>query len=143
MADEAFDRMIATNVKGSFNVLREAARRTRDGGRIITLASSIVHGMPPGTAAYAASKGDQQVYAKILAKELAGRNISVTAVAPGAVDTALLRQHGDAAIAGIAEQTPYGRLGQPEDIATVISTLCGAEASWVNGDTIFANGGLS
>jgi len=142
MTDEAFDRMIATNVKGSFNVLREAARRVRDGGRIISLSSSIIKTPPPGTGAYAASKVVQVLYSGVLAKELAGRDISVNAVAPGAVDTQLLRQHGEEALKGIPEQTPLGRLGLPEDIAGTIALLCSKEGAWVNGQNVFANGGL-
>lgn len=142
MTDEAFDRMIATNVKGSFNVLREAARRVRDGGRIISLSSSIIKTPPPGTGAYAASKAVQVLYSGVLAKELAGRDISVNAVAPGAVDTQLLRQHGEEALKGIPEQTPLGRLGLPEDIAGTIALLCSKEGAWVNGQNVFANGGL-
>lgn len=142
MTDEAFDRMIATNVKGGFNVLREAARRTRDGGRIISLSSSIINAPPPGTAAYAATKAAQVHYSSVLSKELAGRDISVNAIAPGAVDTQLLRQHGEEALRGIPEQTPLGRLGQPEDIANVIALLCSRDGTWINGGNVFANGGL-
>lgn len=142
MTDAAFDRMIATNVKGSFNVLREAARRTRDGGRIISLSSSIIKTPPPGTGAYAATKSAQVLFSTVLAKELAGRNISVNAVAPGAVDTQLLRQHGEAALRGIPEQTPLGRLGLPEDIAGVIALLCSQDGAWIDAQTVFANGGL-
>ncbi|RVC68749.1 SDR family oxidoreductase, partial [Mesorhizobium sp. M2A.F.Ca.ET.046.02.1.1] len=142
MTDAAFDRMMATNVKGSFNVLREAARRTRDGGRIISLASSIIKTPPPGTGAYAATKSAQVLFSSVLAKELAGRNISVNAVAPGAVDTQLLRQHGEEALRGIPEQTPLGRLGLPEDIASVIALLCSQDGAWIDAQTVFANGGL-
>jgi len=143
MTDAAFDRMMATNIKGSFNVLREAAKRTRDGGRIISLSSSIIRQVPPAAGAYAATKAAQELFTKALARELAGRNISVNAVAPGAVDTQLLRQHGEAALHGIPEQTPLGRLGQPEDIAGVIAGLCSGESAWINGQNIFANGGMS
>ncbi|MCD2184978.1 SDR family oxidoreductase [Rhizobium sp. GN54] len=142
MTDAAFDRMMATNVKGSFNVLREAARRTRDGGRIISLSSSIIKTPPPATAAYAATKGAQVLFSSVLAKELAGRNISVNSVAPGAVDTQLLRQHGEDALRGIPEQTPLGRLGLPEDIAGVIALLCSQDGAWIDGHNVFANGGL-
>lgn len=142
MTDAAFDRMMATNVKGSFNVLREAARRTRDGGRIISLASSIIKTPPPATGAYAATKSAQVLFTSVLAKELAGRNISVNAVAPGAVDTQLLRQHGEDALRGIPEQTPLGRLGLPEDIAGVIALLCSQDGAWIDAQTVFANGGL-
>lgn len=143
MTDEAFDRMLATNVKGGFNVLREAARRTRDGGRIITLSSSIIKATPPGAAAYSATKADQEIFANALSKELAGRNISVNAIAPGAVDTQLLRQHGEEALRGIPGQTPLGRLGQPEDIAEAIALLCSSAGAWINGQNVFANGGIA
>ncbi|MCI0755519.1 SDR family oxidoreductase [Teichococcus vastitatis] len=142
MTDAAFDRMMATNVKGSFNVLREAARRTREGGRIISLSSSITLQRPAGGGAYAASKAAQDFYTSALAKELAGRQISVNAVAPGAVDTQLLRQHGDAALAGIPAMTPHGRIGLPEDIANVIAALCSNDGQWIHGQVVFANGGI-
>ncbi|MBW9052411.1 SDR family oxidoreductase [Rhizobium mesosinicum] len=143
MTDEAFDRMMATNVRGSFNVLREASRRVRDGGRIISLSSSIVKMSPPGTAAYAATKAAQEIYSNVLAKELGGRNISVNAISPGAVDTQLLRQHGEEALRGIPEATPLRRLGQPEDIANVISLLCSKDGAWIDGQNVFANGGIA
>ncbi|MBX4865062.1 SDR family oxidoreductase [Rhizobium sophorae] len=143
MTDAAFNRMIATNLTGSFNVLREAARRIRDGGRIVTLSSSITLSNPAFTGAYAASKAAQVSYASVLAKELSGRNISVNAISPGAVDTQLLRQHGEEALKGIPERTPLRRLGQPEDIAGVIASLCVTDGAWINGQNVFANGGLS
>lgn len=142
MTDAAFDRMIATNVKGSFNVLREAARRTRDGGRIISLSSGITRQTPPAAGVYAATKATQDLYTAALARELAGRRISVNAVAPGAVDTQLLRQHGDAALAGLPAATPHGRIGLPEDIASVIAALCSGDAEWIHGQVLHANGGL-
>lgn len=143
MTDEAFDRMMATNVKGSFNVLREASRRVRDGGRIISLSSSIIKMNPPATAAYAATKAAQEIYSSVLAKELGGRNISVNAISPGAVDTQLLRQHGEEALRGIPEATPLRRLGQPEDIANIIGLLCTQDGAWIDGQNIFANGGIA
>ncbi len=143
MTDEAFDRMMATNVKGSFNVLREASRRVRDGGRIISLSSSIIKMSPPATAAYAATKAVQEIYSSVLAKELGGRNISVNAISPGAVDTQLLRQHGEEALRGIPEATPLRRLGQPEDIANIIGLLCTQDGAWIDGQNIFANGGIA
>lgn len=143
MADEAFDRMMATNIKGSFNVLREASRRVRDGGRIISLSSTIIKMSPPATAAYAATKAAQEIYSNVLAKELGGRNISANAISPGAVDTQLLRQHGEAALRGIPEATPLRRLGQPEDIANVIGLLCSQDGAWIDGQNIFANGGIA
>lgn len=142
MTDAAFDRMIATNVKGSFNVLREAAKRTRDGGRIISLSSSITLQRPPGGGVYAATKATQDFYTSALAKELAGRRISVNAVAPGAVDTQLLRQHGEAALAPIPAMTPHGRIGLPEDIANTIAALCSGDGEWIHGQVVYSNGGI-
>ena len=89
MNDEEFDRMFAVNAKGSFNVLREASRRVRNGGRIITLSSSIVQFRSPTYGPYAATKAVQDMYASVLAKELGARKVSVNAVAPGLVNTTL------------------------------------------------------
>lgn len=139
--DEAFDRMIATNVKGGFNVLREAARRTREGGRIVTLASTSVRAKRATHGAYAATKAAQEIYAGCLAKELAGRRISVNAIAPGPTNTSLLdvppplRQQA-------AQMTPYGRIGEPEDVANAIAALCSRDGEWINGQLVFANGGF-
>jgi 3-oxoacyl-[acyl-carrier protein] reductase len=144
MEDADFDRMIATNVKGGFNVLREAARRTRDGGRIISLGSTIVLMTPPQCGPYAATKAVQDRFSSALAKELAGRRISVNAIAPGAVDTDLLRSKGTPEqLAGAAATTPYGRLGKADDIAAVIASLCSLSGEWINGQLVFANGGIA
>lgn len=143
MNDEDFDRVMAVNVKGSFNVLREASRRVRENGRIISLSSSITELRTPTYGPYAASKAAQEIYANILAKELAGRMISVNAVAPGLVNTTLFTDgKTPEQIAGFAQRTPHGRLAEPEDIARVISALCNDDGWWVNGQTVFANGGI-
>jgi len=141
MTDEAFDRMIATNIKGGFNVLREAARRTRDGGRIIAIASTSMTQKRATHGAYAATKAAQEMYAGSLAKELAGRRISVNAVAPGPTNTDLFRVPPQLRQMA-ADQTPYGRIAEPSDIAKVISALCSSDGEWVNGQLVFANGGF-
>lgn len=143
MSDADFIRMFDINVKGSFYVLREAARRVRDGGRIIALSSSITLLRTPTYGPYAATKGAQEIFANVLAKELAGRNISVNAVAPGVTNTPLFTDgKTDQQIAGFVERTPHKRLGEPADIANAISALCSADGWWVNGQTVFANGGI-
>lgn len=143
MTDQDFDRMIAVNVKGSFNVLREAARRVRDNGRIIALSSSITQLRTATYGPYAASKGAQDMYVSSLAKELAGRMISVNAIAPGVVNTPLFTDgKSPQDIAGFAQRTPHKRLGEPDDIARLVSNLCNEDGWWVSGQTIFANGGL-
>ena len=139
--DTAFDRMIATNIKGSFNVLREAARRVRDGGRIVTLASTSIKAKRATHGGYAATKAAQEIFAGVLSKELAGRRISVNAIAPGPTNTSLLdvppplREQA-------AQMTPYGRIGEPEDIANAIAALCSGDGEWINGQLVFANGGF-
>lgn len=143
MRDADFDRMMAVNIKGSFNVLREAAQQVRDGGRLIALSSSITKLRSPTYGPYAASKAAQDLFANVLAKELEGRNISVNAIAPGLVNTTLFTNgKTDEQIAGFAQRTPHKRLGEPEDIARVISTLCSNDGWWINGQTVFANGGI-
>jgi 3-oxoacyl-[acyl-carrier protein] reductase len=143
MADADFDRMFDVNVKGGFNVMREAARRVRDGGRIISTSSSITLLRSPTYGPYAASKAAQELFANILAKELAGRNISVNAIAPGLVNTTLFTDgKTPEQIAGFVQRTPHGRLAEPEDIAGVTSALCGERGWWISGQTVFANGGI-
>lgn len=143
MSDADFAHMMDVNVKGSFHVLREAARRVRDGGRIFALSSSITQLRTPTYGPYAASKAAQELYANVLAKELEGRLISVNALAPGVVNTTLFTDgKTPQMIAGFAQRTPHKRLGEPEDIAGVIATLCSGEGGWVNGQTVFANGGI-
>jgi 3-oxoacyl-[acyl-carrier protein] reductase len=143
MTDEDFIRMVDVNQKGSFFVMREAARRVRDGGRIIGLNSSIVELRSPTYGPYAATKAAQGLFASCLAKELAGRMISVNAVAPGLVNTTLFTDgKTPEQIAGFAARTPHGRLGEPEDIAGAIAALCAPEGGWTNGQTVFVNGGV-
>jgi 3-oxoacyl-[acyl-carrier protein] reductase len=141
--DALFDRHIAVNLKGTFNSLREAAKRMRDGGRIINFSSSVIGIYQPGYAVYAATKAGVEAMTHILAKELRGRHITVNAVAPGPVATALfLDGKSPEAVAGYAKLPPLERLGQPEDIANVISFLAGPEGGWVNGQVLRANGGI-
>lgn len=143
MSDEDFIRMFDVNQKGSFFVLREAARRVRDGGRIIAISSSITQLRSPTYGPYAASKASQELFANVLAKELAGRMISVNAVAPGVVNTPLFTDgKTKEQIQGFADRTPHKRLGEPEDIANVIAAMCREDTGWINGQTVFANGGI-
>ncbi|RVL78356.1 SDR family oxidoreductase [Sinorhizobium meliloti] len=144
MSDEDVNHMFDVNILGSFHTLREAARRVRDGGRIFALSSTITRFRTETYGPYAASKMAQELYATVLAKELAGRNISVNAIAPGVVNTTLFTDgKTEAGLAGFVKRTPYGRLGEPNDIANVISLLCSGGASWVNGQVVYANGGIA
>jgi 3-oxoacyl-[acyl-carrier protein] reductase len=136
-----FDRMHRTNVRGTFVVNQQAARRVRPGGAIINVSTSVTRLSVPGYSAYAASKAAVEALSLILARELRGRDITVNAVAPGPTGTALFLEGKSAElIEQIADQNPMGRIGTPGDVAEVISALAGP-ARWINGQTIFVNGG--
>ncbi|MFB8438034.1 SDR family oxidoreductase [Streptomyces niveus] len=139
---DALDRMHRTNIRGTFVVGQQAARRVRSGGAIINFSSSVVGLAFPGYTAYAASKGAVEAMTLILARELRGRDITVNAVAPGPTATALFLDGKDEeTVAKLAAQAPLERLGRPEDIAEVVSFLAGP-ARWVNGQVLRANGGI-
>jgi 3-oxoacyl-[acyl-carrier protein] reductase len=141
--DTLFDSQIAINLKGSFNTLREAARRLRNGGRIINLSSSVVGLYQPSYAVYAATKAGVEAMTHVLAKELRGRNITVNAVAPGPTATALfLDGKPQQVIEHLTKLAPLERLGQPEDIANTVAFLAGPDGAWVNGQVLRANGGI-
>jgi len=141
--DALFDRQVAVNVKGVFNGLREAARRLRAGGRIITFSSSVVGLYPPTYAVYAATKAAVEAMTHVLAKELRGRNITVNAIAPGPTATDLfLKGKPQTVIDQMAKAAPLERLGTPEDIASVVAFLAGPDGGWVNGQVLRANGGI-
>lgn len=143
-SDEAFDRQVAVNLGGVFRGLREGAWRLADGGRIISLSSTLVGVYFPTYGIYAATKAGVEAMTHVLAKELGPRRITVNAVAPGPVETALfLEGKSDAQVAAIAGMIPLGRLGQPADIAGVVAFLAGPEGGWVNGQVIRANGGMA
>ncbi|ETF01062.1 3-ketoacyl-ACP reductase [Advenella kashmirensis W13003] len=139
-----FDKTIATNLRGAFLVLAQAATAVREGGRIIALSSSVIAKSFPGYGPYIASKAGVEGLVRVLANEMRGRHITVNAVAPGPVDTELFRQGKTAAqIEQIAKLAPLERLGTPEDIAAVISFLAGEGGGWVNGQILRANGGFA
>ena len=142
--DAQFDRIIAINLKGSFNAMREAGRRLREGGRIINFSSSLVGTLLPTYGAYVASKAAVEGMTPILAKELRGRRITVNAVAPGPTATELfLKGKPDALVEHLAKAAPLERLGTPEDIASVVAFLAGPDGGWVNGQVLRANGGMA
>lgn len=141
--DALFDRQIAVNLKGTFNTLREAARRLRDGGRIVNFSSSVVGLLQPTYGVYAGTKAAVEAMTPILAKELRGRNITVNAIAPGPTATKLfLDGKPQDVIDRLAKLPPLERLGQPEDIADAVAFLVGPDGAWINGQTLRANGGI-
>jgi 3-oxoacyl-[acyl-carrier protein] reductase len=135
------DQVLRTNVRGTFVVDQQAARRLRRGGAIINFSSSITRFSRPGYSAYGASKGAVEAITLTLARELRGRDISVNAVAPGPTATALfLDGKNDELTRQIAEESPLERLGQPADLAEIVAFLAGP-GRWLNGQVLFANGG--
>ena len=141
--DALFDRHVAINLKGTFNGLREASKRMRDGGRIVSFSSSVVGLYQSTYAVYAATKGAVEAMSRILAKELGRRGITVNVVAPGPVSTELfLGDKSEEQVAAVTKMIPLGRLGEPDDIARVVAFLVGPDGGWVNGQVLRANGGL-
>lgn len=140
--DEDFARVFDINVKGVFNLLRDAALRLRDGGRIVTLSSSVLAMNLPGYGVYAASKAAVETLSRFLAHELRGRRITVNTVAPGPVATELFfAGKSEERVAQLARLSPLERLGQPEDIANVVAFLASEAGGWINGQLVRANGG--
>ncbi|MFF4659162.1 SDR family oxidoreductase [Streptomyces sp. NPDC001381] len=140
---DAFDRLTRTNVRGTFVVAQQAARRVRAGGAVVTFSTSVTRLSFPGYAAYAASKGAVEALTPVLARELRGRDITVNTVAPGPTATPLFLEGKDGeTIARLAAQPPLERLGTPDDIAETVAFLAGP-GRWVNGQVLFANGGIA
>jgi 3-oxoacyl-[acyl-carrier protein] reductase len=141
--DALFDQQIAINLKGSFNAMREAAKRLRDGGRIVNFSTSVVGTKLETYGVYTATKAAIETMTAILSKEMRGRDITVNAVAPGPVATDLfLTGKSQELIDRLAKMNPMERLGTPEDIASVVSFLVGPDGGWINGQVLRANGGM-
>jgi 3-oxoacyl-[acyl-carrier protein] reductase len=141
---ETFDKVIAINLRGTFLVFAQAAQKVAEGGRIIAFSSSVLAKSFPTYGPYIASKAGVEGLVPVLANELRGRNITVNAVAPGPTGTDLfLNGKTPEQIAQLSKLAPLERLGQPEDIANVVSFLAGPDGSWVNAQILRANGGFA
>ena len=142
--DALFDKIVDTNLKGTFNTLRVAAKKLRQGGRIVNFSSSVTRLGFPGYSVYAATKSAVETMTNIFAKELRGRSITVNAVAPGPTATDLfLTGKSQEEIDKLLKMPPMERLGKPEDIAAVVAFLTGPDGGWVDGQTLRANGGIA
>lgn len=139
-----FDTMIATNLRGAFLVLGEAAARLGKDGRIIALSTSVIARAAPGYGAYIASKAGVEGLVHVLAQEVRGRGVTVNAVAPGPTGTELfLDGKSGEEIERLAKVPPLERLGEPEDIARAVAFLAGPDGGWVHGQILRVNGGFA
>ena len=144
VTEAMFDSMFATNTRGVFFSMQEAAKRLREGGRIVNISSGITILGGPGGSVYGGTKGAIEQFTMAVAKELGPRGITVNTVSAGGTSTDLL----DAAVpkefqAAMAANSPFGRIGQPEDIADVVAFLCSHAGRWITGQNIRATGGAA
>jgi len=141
--DALFDSQIAINLKGTFNTLREAGNRLRDGGRIVNFSTTVVGLRLESYGVYVATKAAVEAMTAVMSKELRGRSITVNAVAPGPTATALfLDGKSPELIERMSKMNPLERLGTPDDIASAVAFLTGADGGWINGQVLRANGGM-
>ncbi|MDM9627448.1 SDR family oxidoreductase [Rhizobium sp. S152] len=141
--DADFERLMDVNLKGTFNTLREAGKRLRNGGRIVNFSTSVVGLKLETYGIYAATKAAVETLTAIMSKEMRGREITVNAVAPGPTATDLfLTGKSEELVSRLAKMNPLERLGTPEDIAAAVSFLVGPDGSWINGQVLRANGGM-
>lgn len=141
---DAFDKLIAINLRGSFLVLAQAAQHVEKGGRIIALSTSVIAKSFPAYGPYIASKAGVEGLVHVLANELRGREITVNAVAPGPVGTEMFF-HGktDEQVSNIAKMNPMERIGTPAEIASTVAFLAGPDGAWVNSQVLRVNGGFA
>ena len=141
---DTFDKVIATNLRGTFLVFARAAQHVAEGGCIIAFSSSVLAKNFPAYGPYIASKAGVEGLVHVLANELRGRRITVNAIAPGPVGTELfLNGKSEEQIKQIGKMAPLERLGQPDDIANVVSFLAGPDGGWINAQVLRANGGFA
>jgi 3-oxoacyl-[acyl-carrier protein] reductase len=144
MSDDDWETVISTNLRGTFNTARAVSRKMmrRRTGAIVNVSSVVgVHGNP-GQANYAASKAGIIGLTKALARELGSRGVRVNAIAPGYISTELTDVLPEEARSLILQNTPLGRLGEPEDVAGAVRFLCSDEAAFITGEVLLVDGGL-
>ena len=144
MTDEEWDMVLDTNLKGVFNCTRAVAKQMirQRSGRIVNMASVMGMVGNAGQANYSASKGGVIALTKTTARELGSRGITVNAVAPGFIQTAMTEEMPEEAKANISERIPLKRLGTPEDVAEVVLFLCSPASSYITGQVIAVDGGM-
>jgi 3-oxoacyl-[acyl-carrier protein] reductase len=144
MKEAAWDRVLAINLKGAFHCMQAVAKvmMKQRSGRIINIASVVGVMGNPGQANYTASKAGLIALTKTAARELASRGITVNAVAPGFIDTAMTADLPEKVKEAMLAQVPLGRMGQPEDVAEAVAFLASDKASYMTGQVVHVNGGM-
>jgi len=140
VTEEEFDTSFRVNVRGCFNGCQLALERMNNGGRIINISSSTTGLMLPGYGVYDATKGAIEAMSHVISKELGPRGITVNVVSPGATET---YREGKSAqfLANLEAMSPFGRLGRPDEIATVVAFLASDRGHWVTAQNVRVNGG--
>ena len=143
LTEELIDESLALNLRSALLVLREAARRVADGGRVVLLSSAAAAVAPARQSTYAAAKAGLEAAARVTAKEVARRGVTVNVVRPGATDTPYLRAStSERAIEAMSGANALRRLGTPEDVAGAVMFLVGPDGGWTTGSVVDATGGL-
>jgi 3-oxoacyl-[acyl-carrier protein] reductase len=141
LTEAEYQRVYDINVKGLLFLLKEASKALNDNGRIITLSSSVAVSPRAAMALYASSKAAVIAITEVAAAELGSRGTTVNCILPGLVDTPMVKDLPIAFKKAAAENSLFGRIGTPEDIAAVAAFLASDEAGWITGQSIVANGG--
>jgi NAD(P)-dependent dehydrogenase (short-subunit alcohol dehydrogenase family) len=144
ISDEEFEASVAANIRAAFYVLREAARRVEDNGRVITLTTSITGTTIPNYSIYAGHKAATEHYVRGLAKELGPRGITVNAVGPGPINSPFyFGVETEQSFQAASRMSSAGRLGEWGEIVPLIAFLCTPDAQWITAQTIRINGGMT
>ena len=144
ITDEEFDRVLSINTKGVFYCLREGASRLADGGRVVTMSSTVTRLILANYGAYAASKGAVEQLTRVFAKEVGKRGITANIVSPGPVNTEMfISGKSEETIKRMANMSFQGRVGEPEDIARVVLFVVSDESGWMTGQNISVSGGAA
>jgi len=138
-----YDRIFNLNTRGLFFTTQEALKLMRDGGRIVNISSVSSRLIAPGRSVYAGTKGAVEAFTRVWAAELGSRGITVNSVSPGAVETERTREQlSPEARESLIKMTPLGRVAEPDDIAVVVTFLCGEGGRWLTAQNLLASGGL-
>ncbi|KAJ5132497.1 hypothetical protein N7448_006655 [Penicillium atrosanguineum] len=141
-----FDKTYDLMVKGPYFLAQKAAKHIPSGGRIIFISTgvTVVSNIAPTYLLYASAKGAVEQMARVMAKDLARKGILVNAVAPGPTTTELfLEGKSEQVLGAVANLSPFGRVGEPEDIASVMAFMCGKDSSWMSGQILRVNGAMA